>query len=598
MTKKKATMTLKDFHGGSIPSDLPLPSAPGAIVRQSDRVGLNVWGPIGRGDYRLRPGSASSVRLFDHKRSFMTHIGRNFDEDDRTPLDGVSGPRRTVSDDSICVPVVGVEKSGVEFVVEGTRPVSNPGLGVGRFVGGGSVGGNPWMMNEMVGKDRGVSCWSGTGIGMGTDVVTKLTHASAVEKVSSGRWHSKQVADGNPVDIEVISHPGAQIVKGYGMFDWHVHGNVDDMRDLPQIGKGYGVFDWHVHGNVDVVDKRDLNEEILVRQMEKNLVFNDGVHEGGRVLPVYERAAPPFYSDVQENRIYDEGHQASRAVGNFVRSELQQTLNAESSERPKLNLLPRSMPSVEPPPTNYEQPYQKPRDPGHHSQVPVPYERVSTYKSDPESGREVQDRPKLNLKPRMQPLDQLERNTETKRSTLFGGARPREMVLKERGINDVNFNNYDQVNSSNRLKQDVPRGEIWLARYNGKSENAPLDHRIGKNTDRRDHRGGVEKSDIQGKNWRSENRRSSRDLEKNRPLVARAPSPETWRKPVEQPSSTTGIRHGKVASAVELARAFSKSVSDPKIADGLSGQRGLPGRGQIPFSRLTVPQSRPQMNGY
>lgn len=33
MSKKKAfggsTMTLKDFHGGSIPSDLPLPSAPG-----------------------------------------------------------------------------------------------------------------------------------------------------------------------------------------------------------------------------------------------------------------------------------------------------------------------------------------------------------------------------------------------------------------------------------------------------------------------------------------------------------------------------------------------------------------------------------------
>lgn len=31
MSKKKSgsTMTLKDFHGGSIPSDLPLPSAPG-----------------------------------------------------------------------------------------------------------------------------------------------------------------------------------------------------------------------------------------------------------------------------------------------------------------------------------------------------------------------------------------------------------------------------------------------------------------------------------------------------------------------------------------------------------------------------------------
>lgn len=312
------------------------------IVRQSDRVGLdrpNVWGnPIGRPDYRLRPGSAGSVRVFDDKSPFISHvsrIGRNFDEDERTPLDGVSGPRRTVSDDSICVPVVGVERSGVDFVVERSRPVSNPGLGVGGFAGGvsgeSSVGGNPWMRKEAVGKDRGVSCWSGTGTG--TDVVTKLAHASALEKVSSGRWHSKQVADGNRVDIEVISHPEAQ------------------------IGKGYGVLDRHVYGNVDVVDRRDLHEEILVRQMEKSLIVNDGVHDGGRALPVYERAAPPFYSGVQENRMYDEGHQPSRIVGNFVRSDLQQTLNAESSERPKLNLLPRSIPSVsvEPPPTNYKQ---------------------------------------------------------------------------------------------------------------------------------------------------------------------------------------------------------------------------------------------------
>lgn len=39
MSKKKAftgsTMTLKDFHGGSIPSDLPLPSAPGVYASVS-----------------------------------------------------------------------------------------------------------------------------------------------------------------------------------------------------------------------------------------------------------------------------------------------------------------------------------------------------------------------------------------------------------------------------------------------------------------------------------------------------------------------------------------------------------------------------------
>ena len=132
-------------------------------------------------------------------------------------------------------------------------------------------------------------------------------------------------------------------------------------------------------------------------------------------------------------------------------------------------------------------------------------------------------------------------------------------------------------------------------RYNGKPGNLPLDHRLVKSVDR-DNQRDAEKSDVQRKNWRNENRKSSRDLEKqqlDRPL-----SPETWRKPVEQPTSPVGLRYGKAASAVELAQAFSKSVSDPKTADRLSGQRGIPGRGQIPFSRLTGPQSRPQINGY
>lgn len=61
------------------------------------------------------------------------------------------------------------------------------------------------------------------------------------------------------------------------------------------------------------------------------------------------------------------------------------------------------------------QSFEKPRDPGHHSHVSEACERVSTFKSDTQSGRGVQDRPKLNLKPRMQPLDQLERNMDTKR---------------------------------------------------------------------------------------------------------------------------------------------------------------------------------------
>ncbi|GKE60708.1 eukaryotic translation initiation factor-related protein, partial [Tanacetum coccineum] len=170
-------------------------------------------------------------------------------------------------------------------------------------------------------------------------------------------------------------------------------------------------------------------------------------------------------------------------------------------------------------------------------------------------------------------------------------------VLKERGVDDVAVNQ-DIIQSPNRIKNENNRVENpgLASRQNGRPE--PLDHhRTGKNIDRRD----ADKSDAQRRgNWRNENRKSSRDLEQQQPPQERPPSPETWRKPVE-PEPPVGPRYGKAASAVELAQAFSKSVSDPKLAtDRFSSQRGLPGQGQIPFSRLTSgPPTRPyQINGH
>jgi hypothetical protein len=48
------------------------------------------------------------------------------------------------------------------------------------------------------------------------------------------------------------------------------------------------------------------------------------------------------------------------------------------------------------------------------------------------------ERPKLNLKPRSQPAEpgvDLDSSGNV-RQTVFGGARPRELVLKERGVDD------------------------------------------------------------------------------------------------------------------------------------------------------------------
>lgn len=158
------------------------------------------------------------------------------------------------------------------------------------------------------------------------------------------------------------------------------------------------------------------------------------------------------------------------------------------------------------------------------------------------------------------------------------------------------------------MKEGAPKADTFMhvtsASYSEKAEGIPTDQRIGRYPDRRDN---GEKSDPQRRSRQNEIRRNNRDVEKHRNQQQKQPqeralSPETWRKPVEhaKPASPDAppLRYGKAASAVELAQAFSKSVSDPTVADRLSGPRGIPSRNQMPFSRLMGQTPRPQINGY
>ncbi|XP_071697062.1 uncharacterized protein [Rutidosis leptorrhynchoides] len=556
MAKKKATMTLKDFHGGSIPSDVALPSAPGVTVRPLNHAGFDrntQWSnSMGRQDHRLRPGSAGAVRTYDDKTPFLTHnvhIGRNFDEDERKPLDGGSAPRRTVSDDNIRGGVPIRQEPKTDYPLAGnvlnrpaTTPVSHDG-GVGgsyaaRFnerpnvnssrsygktesmVGGPSQ--NAWGPRKVsVGVSEPVAAsWSMP------DAATKLAHASALEKVTSGRWLSNQH---NQIDVEVIRHtePEANL---------------------------------QTKGNTYMTSSYGSTDGSLSQLSVKNLAINDGVQ------------AP--------------SHSAA----------------SELTERPKLKLHPRSKPveNLEPM-VAYKQTIPQSGEPimvdsGNANLM------VHGLVAGPEDTHQTLERPRMNLKPRSQPVELMEKNTERERNVLFGGARPRELVLKERGVDDIAVN-HDLIQSPNRMKKEIMRVDNQpihpniTSRQNVKPE--PLDHhRIGKNIDRRD----VDKSDTtqrRSNNWRTENRKSSRDLEQQQQPQERPPSPETWRKP-EEPVPSGGPRYGKAASAVELAQAFSKSVSDPKLAaDRFSSQRGLPGQAQIPFSRLTSqPPTRSKINGH
>ncbi|OIT32847.1 PREDICTED: uncharacterized protein LOC109206768 isoform X1 [Nicotiana attenuata] len=636
MAKKKATMTLKDFHGGSIPSDLPLPSAPGVMVRPSDRGGFDrqtSWGnPMGRPEHRLRPGSAGATRNFDEKTPFLSHnapIGRNFDEDERKPLDGTSGPRRTVSDESIrALPnrvepkaeysVTGMVGSGqvsappsqsfrgaasgthvARFNEATSMGVSTKSSGSGRRASSANVSANSgqvvsgsypnaWGLRKEVpsAKESVSAPWSAP------DAESKLAHASALEKVSSGRWHSKQQIH-SQVDVEVVKRPATE-KEFYHHGSTMVNNNVYNMPDVVG-GPEYG--------------------EVLVVHAERSLALADGVHGFNKEIPARERARSPLFMEANERRASPNvtGSQRPHNVISSGGYELQAPASSEPSERPKLKLLPRSKPleSLEHS-IDYKQVNQQPSNPVRIEKLGDANPSVNPIKTgfvEPESGNLAIERPKLNLKPRSQLLEQSEGNTGNKRKPLFGAARPREMVLKDRGIDDVTPN-HDLHQPHPRSKQHAGKAETVMhaTRHNEKVESIPIDHRMAKNADRRDHRTDVEKGDGQRRNWRNENWRNTKEIERHhhhqpqQHAQERPPSPETWRKPVEPPKPASvdaaGVRYGKAASAVELATAFSRSVSDPATTDRFSSQKGLPNRGQIPFSRLTGPPQRPQINGY
>ncbi|XP_073048157.1 uncharacterized protein [Primulina eburnea] len=625
MSKKKATMTLKDFHGGSIPSDLPLPSAPGVMVRPADRGGFDrqaPWGnSVGRSaDHRLRPASAGSARNLDDKNRFLSHsaqIGRNFDEDERKPLDGASGPRRTISDVNIHAQESGLVEpkmdnlSGIrtgsmtssvqvsqfssDLMVSsyaGRRiEVLNGGLGVQNFTGSVSarsnysnvadnarktVGGsnaNAWGLRKetIAGKEPIFVAWSAP------DAETKLAHASALEKVSSGRWNSKE---------HILHQKDVQVL-----------GNPETRADL--LHKANGMYGKNNYDQINVANSPDYDDITLAMHAEKSLIVDDVIHSGVKEIPPYQGFKPTTQMESHERNpsLYSSGIRSLQASGKSGGSEFHSFLPSESSERPKLKLLPRSKPiEYLEPQVDYKQGIQQPS----YVQVGDDHGVNDTKYSVQRENTELMvldqtvERSKLNLKPRSLHLEPLDGKNEIKRGTVFGGARPRELILMERGIDDEAISSH--VQSPSRVKQVAPMANtsFYVTHYGEKAENV-------KRTDRRDHPSSGERIDSQMRNKRNEIRKNNKDIEKHRNLQLqdRPPSPETWRKPVEQPrAASPPLRYGKAASAVELAQTFSRSVSDQSLGDRFSGSKGLQSPGQIPFSRLTGPTPRPQINGY
>ncbi|KAL0398709.1 UNVERIFIED_CONTAM: hypothetical protein Sradi_2214200 [Sesamum radiatum] len=305
MSKKKATMTLKDFHGGSIPSDLPLPSAPGVTVRPVDRGGFDrqgSWGnSMGRSDHRLRPASAGSSRNLDEKTPFLSHsshIGRNFDEDERKPLDGASGRVGEVHNARLNSQTFSGSRSyGSNYPISAGN--------AGQAVSGSYP--NAWGLGKetTIKKEPAPAAWSAP------DAASKLAHASALEKVSSGRWSSKQ--PGNPVkDAEVLGHTESE-----AEFEHNAN----------------NIYSKKTYNRLDVAGDSKNYDIALVMHTERSLAIDDGTHGGGKEMPTYDKARSTIRVESYERNtsVPANGFQSLHPSGKSGGTQFQSTLPSESS---------------------------------------------------------------------------------------------------------------------------------------------------------------------------------------------------------------------------------------------------------------------------
>lgn len=332
----------------------------GRTARPVDRSGFErqiSWGnSVGRSDHRSRPASAGSNSNLDDKAPFLSHsphIGRNFDEDERKPLDGASGPRRTVADENFrAQPIRMVDPkidypSGARVGISDSNPVyqSTGSSGGGSYAGravevhnpkfnnqatsgsrsygshyptmGGNAGQamtgsypNAWGIRKETAsiKEPALAAWSAP------DAETKLAHASALEKVSSGRWNSNQNVHPSK-DAAVFGIPGNE-----GVFDYNTI-SVNSKKNYNRLELDY--------------------QDGLVMHVERSLVVADGIRGGGKEMPpTYERAKSAIRVDSYERSA------SVTTNGKPDGTEFQSVLPSE--ERPKLKLLPRSKPLESP----------------------------------------------------------------------------------------------------------------------------------------------------------------------------------------------------------------------------------------------------------
>lgn len=270
--------------------------------------------------HRPRPGSSGGLpRALDERGpaflSSPSFIGRHFEEDERKPFDSSSSPRRpsTVAAEPIRTqPVTGSQASAPSDL---KRPVSSPVVAHHLSPSPGvstSSAGNAWAARkEALVKGGAVSEKLQTFPSMtlsGPAAASRFAQASAIEKVSSGRWQSK------PPDVEVIRFQDVE--------------NLDrrPVESVPIWNDEEGSL-----GRLSLYSGAK----------EKNL---GGLHSDG-FLP-QDRVISTSYTEIKEINVLGCQSDLSQPVsheGRIATSQHRHTLD-ESLERPKLKLLPRTKP--------------------------------------------------------------------------------------------------------------------------------------------------------------------------------------------------------------------------------------------------------------
>ncbi|KAK4271388.1 hypothetical protein QN277_020090 [Acacia crassicarpa] len=158
---------------------------------------------------------------------------------------------------------------------------------------------------------------------------------------------------------------------------------------------------------------------------------------------------------------------------------------------------------------------------------------------------------------------------------------------KERGVDEAAtaINNYGAVEETNRVEHD---------RDKKLSDHSILTHNFRKIKDV--HQRATSEPERRDQ-WVDDDERTQGSYWTR--FTDRQLSPEMFHNPIEQlkSSNVVDLRHGKTASAVELAQAFSRSLSDPKVNDRLLGRSEDTGPAQQPFSRLVGLTPKPSSNG-